>query len=53
MFEVLKTTPATQQTLAQATPAIKQTLTAQNQAAAEKAINSLASSQWKGSTVCN
>jgi foldase protein PrsA len=53
VFEVLKTTPATQQTLTQSTAAIKKQLTAQKQAAAEKAVNSLASSQWKSSTVCS
>jgi foldase protein PrsA len=53
VFEVLKKTPATQMTLAQATPAIKKTLTTQNQAAAEKAVNTLTSSQWKSSTVCS
>jgi foldase protein PrsA len=53
VFEVLKTTPATQETLEQATPAIKKTLTTQNQAAAQKAVNTLAASQWKGSTVCS
>jgi foldase protein PrsA len=53
VFEVLSKTPATQQTLAQATKAIKQTLTTQKQTAAQAAINKLASSQWKSSTVCN
>lgn len=53
VFEVLKTTPATQETLAEATAAIKKQLTTQKEAAAEKAVNSLASSQWKSSTVCS
>src|ERR1700722_14977001 len=53
VVEVLSKTPATQQTLAQATKAIKQTLTTQKQTAAQAAINKLASSQWKSSTVCN
>jgi foldase protein PrsA len=53
VFEVLQKTPATQQTLAQATKAIKQTLTTQKQTAAEAAVNKLASSQWKSSTVCS
>ena len=53
VFEVLQTTPATQQTLAQATKAIKATLTTQKQTAAQAAVNKLASSQWKSSTVCS
>jgi foldase protein PrsA len=53
VFEVLSKTPATQQSLAQATKAIKSTLTTQKQTAAEAAVNKLASGQWKGSTVCN
>jgi foldase protein PrsA len=53
VFKVLSQTPATQQTLAQATKAIKATLTTQKQGAAEAAVNKLASSQWKSSTVCN
>ena len=53
VFEVLKKTPATQETLAQATAAIKKTLTTQKQTAAEAAVNKLASGQWKSSTVCS
>jgi foldase protein PrsA len=53
VFEVQSQTPATQQTLAQATKAIKTTLTTQKQTAAQAAVNKLASSQWKSSTVCN
>jgi foldase protein PrsA len=52
VFEVLKKIPATQESLKQATPAIKQTLTQQKQASAAKAINSLVTSQWKSRTVC-
>ncbi len=53
VYEVLSKTAATQQTLAQATKAIKSTLTTQKQTAAQTAVNKLASSQWKSSTVCN
>jgi foldase protein PrsA len=52
VFEVLKKTPATQETLKQATPAIKQTLTKQKQTAAQTAVNSVVTSQWKSQTVC-
>jgi parvulin-like peptidyl-prolyl isomerase len=52
VFEVLKKTPATQQTLEQATPAIKQTLTQQKQGAAAKTVDSLVTGQWKSKTVC-
>jgi foldase protein PrsA len=53
VYEVQSKTPATQQTLAQATKAIKTTLTTAKQTAAQAAVNKLASSQWKASTVCN
>ena len=53
VFESLKKTPATQETLKQATPAIKKTLTTQNQTAAEKAVATLTASQWKSSTFCS
>jgi foldase protein PrsA len=53
VYEVLSKTAATQQSLAEATKAIKQTLTTQKQTAAQAAVNKLASSQWKASTVCN
>jgi foldase protein PrsA len=53
VFTVLKKTPATQQTLAQATKAIMTTLTTQKQDVAEAAVNKLASSQWKSLTVCS
>jgi foldase protein PrsA len=52
VFEVLKKTPATQETLKQATPAIKSTLTKTKQTAAETAVNSLVTGQWKSQTVC-
>jgi foldase protein PrsA len=53
VYEVLSKTPATQQTLAQSSAAIKKTLTTSKQTAAQAAVNKLASSQWKSSTVCN
>ena len=52
VFEVLKKIPATQESLTQATPAIKQTLQQQKQTTAAKAVNTLVTSQWKGRTVC-
>jgi len=52
VFTVLKKTPATQETLAKATPAIKQTLTTKKTTAAETAVNTLASGQWKSQTFC-
>jgi foldase protein PrsA len=53
VYDVLSKTPATQQTLAQASKAIKATLTTSKQTAAEAAVNKLASGQWKASTICN
>ncbi|MFZ0387738.1 MAG: peptidyl-prolyl cis-trans isomerase [Solirubrobacteraceae bacterium] len=53
VFTVLQKTPATQETLKQASAAIKQTLTTSKQSAAEKAVNAQVSSQWKSSTVCS
>ena len=53
MFEVLKQTPATQETLKQASAAIKKTLVTQKQTAASAAVNKLASGQWKSSTMCS
>jgi foldase protein PrsA len=52
VFEVLKKTPATQETLKQATAAIKKTLTTQKETAAETAVNDMVSKQWKSKTVC-
>ena len=52
VFEVLKKIPATQETLTQATPAIKQTLSAARQTTAGKAVDALVTSQWKSKTVC-
>jgi foldase protein PrsA len=53
VFEVLKQTPATQESLKQASAAIKKTLVTQKQTAASAAVNKLASGQWKSSTVCS
>jgi foldase protein PrsA len=52
VFEVLKKTPATQESLKQATPAIKSTLKQQKEKAAETAVNNLVTGQWKSQTVC-
>jgi foldase protein PrsA len=52
VFEVLKKTPATQESLKQATPAIKQTLGQQKQTSAQKAVDNLVTGQWKNQTVC-
>lgn len=52
VFEVQKKIPATQESLKQATPAIKQTLTQSKETNAAKAVNSLVTSQWKSKTVC-
>jgi foldase protein PrsA len=52
VFEVLKKTPATQESLKQATPAIKSTLKQQKEKAAETAVNNLVTGQWKSHTVC-
>jgi foldase protein PrsA len=52
VFEVLKKIPATQESLKQATPAIKHTLKQQKQTAAEKAVNTQVTDQWKSKTVC-
>ena len=52
VFDVTKVTPASQQTLAQATPQIKQTLGTQNQ---QKALNSFVTdfrNRWKDKTDC-
>jgi foldase protein PrsA len=52
VFDVTKVTPASQQTLAQATPQIKQTLGTQNQ---QKALNSFVTDfrkRWKDKTDC-
>ncbi len=53
VFEVTKITKATQQSLAQATPLIQQTLTGQQQTNAQKAVDNVAKSQWLAKTKCN
>jgi foldase protein PrsA len=52
VFEVVKITAATQQTLAQATPAIRQTLTGQSQTGAQTAVDSAAKGHWLSKTKC-
>jgi foldase protein PrsA len=52
VFEVTRVTKATQQTLAQATPLIHQTLIGQQQTNAQTAINNVARKHWLGQTSC-
>jgi foldase protein PrsA len=52
VVEVTKITPATQQSLKQATPQIKSTLTTQSQQKAEKAVNAEAKSAFGSRTLC-
>jgi foldase protein PrsA len=52
VFDVIKITPGTQQTLAQASPLIKQFLTGQQTTAAQKAVQKLASARWRKLTHC-
>ena len=52
VFEVGKVTPASQQTLQQATPTIKQLLAAQNQQKALDAFVKKFRDKWKGKTEC-
>jgi foldase protein PrsA len=51
-FDVTKVTPASQQTLQQATPTIKQLLAAQNQQKALDAFVKKFRDKWKGKTEC-
>ncbi len=53
VFEVTKVTKATQQSLAQATPLIQQTLTGQQQTNAQTAVDKVAKQQWLAKTKCN
>ncbi len=46
VFEVVKIKPGTQQTLAQATPLIKQLLQSQSQQASQAAVDSQAKKDW-------
>jgi foldase protein PrsA len=52
VVEVIKVTPATHQSLAKATPAIKQLLTSQYQSAAATAVDSAAKKNWGKQTNC-
>lgn len=52
IFEVTSIKPATQQSLAQATPQIRQTLTSQQQTNAQTAIDSQAKKDWLSQTSC-
>ncbi len=52
VFEVTKITQATQQSLAQATALIRQTLQGQSQSGAQSALDKLASAHWRPQTHC-
>jgi foldase protein PrsA len=52
VFEVTKITAATQQTLAQATPLIRQTLVGEQQTNAQTALNTLLRKHWLSKTSC-
>jgi foldase protein PrsA len=52
VFQVQKETPASQQTLKQATPAIKQQLDAQNKQKADDTFNTQLRKKWKAKTNC-
>jgi foldase protein PrsA len=52
VFEVTHISPATHQSLAAATPLIKQQLTTQNQQTAQTAIDSRAKKDWLSQTTC-
>jgi foldase protein PrsA len=52
VFEVTKVTPATQRSLAQAAPAIRQTLVGQQQTLAQTALAKLLRKHWLGQTTC-
>jgi foldase protein PrsA len=52
IFEVTKITKGTQQSLTQATPQIKQTLTSQQQQNAQKAVDNQAKKDWLSKTTC-
>ena len=53
VFEVTKVTKASQQSLAQATQVISQTLTGQQQTSAQTAVDNAAKKQWLSQTNCN
>ena len=52
VYEVTKINKPTQQTLAQATPLIRQTLTGQQQTGAQTALDKAARSHWLKQTKC-
>jgi foldase protein PrsA len=52
VFEVTKITTATQQSLAQATPLIKQILSGQSQTKAQTAVDNAAKKDWLKDTTC-
>jgi foldase protein PrsA len=52
VFQVQKETPASQQSLKQASPAIKQQLDAQNKQKADDAFNTQLRKKWKSKTNC-
>ncbi len=52
VIEVVKVTPATQKTLAQATAQIKQTLTNDTQQSAETTVNDAVKKAWQPKTLC-
>jgi foldase protein PrsA len=52
VFQVQKETPASQQTLKQATPAIRQQLDAQNKQKADDTFNTQLRDKWKAKTNC-
>jgi foldase protein PrsA len=52
VFEVQKITPATQQSLAQATPMIKQILGGQSQTKAQTSVDNRAKKDWLSKTSC-
>ncbi len=52
IFDVIKITPATHQTLAQATALIRQQLTTQKQQSAQTAVDTHAKKDWLSQTTC-
>jgi foldase protein PrsA len=52
VYDVTKITPSTQQTLAQATPLITQTLQGQSQTTSQTAVDAQARKQWQHKTDC-
>jgi foldase protein PrsA len=52
VFDVIKITKSTQQTLAQATPLIRQTLAGRQQTTAQTAVDGVAKKHWRSQTSC-